>query len=65
MKNIHPKNAVAAAFPNATAQDCLNDLTAFKKAHAHHQGGNVIKNVIYFLTPLILGKAVWAAMGFT
>ena len=65
IKNLHPKNIVAAAFPNATAQDRLNDLTAFKKASVRHQGGGLTKNAIFFLTPSIPNAEVWAAMGFT
>jgi hypothetical protein len=34
IKNLHPKKIVTAAFPNATAQDPINNLTAFKKASA-------------------------------
>ncbi len=65
VKNLHPKNIVASAFPNATAQDRLNDLTAFKQASACCQGGCVTQNAIYFLTPLIPNAELWAAIGFT
>ena len=65
IKNLHPKNIVAAAFPNATAQDRLDDLVAFKKDSARRQGGRVTKNAIYFLTPSIPSEELWAAMGFT
>ncbi len=65
IKNLHPKNIIAAAFPNATAQDRLDDLVAFKKDSARRQGGRVTKNAIYFLTPSIPNEEVWAAMGFT
>jgi hypothetical protein len=65
IKNLHPKNIVASAFPNATAQDRLNNLVAFKKASARRQGKGVTKNAIYFLTPSIPNEEVWAGMGFT
>ena len=65
VKNLHPKNIIAAAFPNTTAQDHLNDHTAFKQASACHQGGHVTQNAIYFLTPSIPNAEVWAVIGFT
>ena len=58
IKNLHPKNIVAVAFPNATAQDRLDDLVAFKKDSVHRQGGRVTKNAIYFLTLSIPNEEV-------
>ena len=65
IKNLHPKNIIASAFPNATAQDCLNNLTAFKQASACCQEGRVTQNAIFFLTPSIPNAEVWAVIGFT
>lgn len=63
LKNLHPKDVMALAFPNAIATDHLHDMTTVKAGEGCRSVGVVIKNAVYFMAPSTPNKTVWEPIG--